>query len=167
MSFFEQILQTNLINFIIVVSTLVLIFKKARLGNLIQKMADETKASVEKSATNAQSAISEYKQTKRLVKDTPKLQEEIILNAKINAKNMVEKSYQKTLVQEQEIKSSLEKIYKSQEEKCKKSTTSDIFKACVNLAHDEIIEKLTPEIHHEIINSSIDELDKIEEISFE
>ena len=49
-----------------------------------------------------------------------KLQEEIILNAKINANNMVEKSYQKTLVQEQEIKSSLEKIYKSQEEKYKK-----------------------------------------------
>ena len=85
MSLFEQILQTNIINFIIVISTLVLIFKKAHLGDLIEKMAQEVKDSVESSALKAQDAISEYKATKKAVKDTPQLQEEILSCAKSNA----------------------------------------------------------------------------------
>ena len=64
MSLFEQILQTNLINFIIVVLTLAWIFKKAKLGALIEKMAQDVKGRVEKSSADAQSAISEYKATK-------------------------------------------------------------------------------------------------------
>ncbi len=162
MTLFEQILNTNLINFLIVVSTLVLIFKKAHLGDLIQKMADDVKESVEKSSKNAQSAISEYKQTKKSTKDTPKLQEEIISSAKLNAQNLKEKFEQKTKLQEQEIKSSLEKIYISQQEKYKKMTTNDIYKACVELAKDETLTRLNDDVHKKLINSSIDELDKIE-----
>ena len=162
MTLFEQILNTNLINFLIVVSTLVLIFKKAHLGDLIQKMADDIKESVEKSSKNAQSAISEYKQTKKSTKDTPKLQEEIISNAKLNAQNLKEKFEQKTLLQEQEIKSGLEKIYKSQQEKYKKMTLSDIYCACVELAKDETLARLNDDVQKKLINSSIDELDKIE-----
>ncbi len=162
MTLFEQILNTNLINFLIVVSTLVLIFKKAHLGDLIQKMADDIKESVEKSSKNAQSAISEYKQTKKSIKDTPKLQEEIISNAKLNAQNLKEKFEQKTLFQEQEIKSGLEKIYKSQQEKYKKMTLSDIYCACVELAKDETLARLNDDVQKKLINSSIDELDKIE-----
>jgi F0F1-type ATP synthase membrane subunit b/b' len=53
MSIFEQILHTNLINFIIVLSLLVLIFKKAHLGDLIDKMANDIQDKVEKSAADA------------------------------------------------------------------------------------------------------------------
>lgn len=162
MTLFEQILNTNLINFLIVVSTLVLIYKKAHLGDLIQKMADDVKESVEKSSRNAQSAISEYKQTKKSTKDTPKLQEEIISNAKLNAQNLKEKFEQNTRFQEQEIKSGLEKIYKNQEDKYKKMTTNEIYQACVELAKDETLNRLNDETHKKLINSSIDELDKIE-----
>ncbi len=162
MTLFEQILNTNLINFIIVVSTLVWIFKKAHLGDLIQKMADDIKESVEKSSKNAQSAISEYKQTKKSTKDTPRLQEEIISNAKLNAQNLKEKFEQNTKLQEQEIKSGLEKIYQSQQEKYKKMTVNEIYQACIQLAQDETLERLNDETHRKLINSSIDELDKIE-----
>ena len=117
MSLFEQILQTNIINFIIVISTLVLIFKKAHLGDLIEKMAQEVKDSVESSALKAQDAISEYKATKKAVKDTPQLQEEILSCAKSNAQNLKEKIEQTTLVACEEIKLNLEKLSKNQNEK--------------------------------------------------
>ncbi len=162
MSLFEQILQTNLINFIIVISTLVLIFKKAKLGALIDKMADDIKNSVEKSSTNAQNAINDYKNTKKATKDTPLLQEEILKNANINAQNIKEKIETKTKLAKEQIKENIEKVHNSQKERYKNLTVSEVYCACVKLAKDEIIKRLDNEMHNRIINSSIDELDKIE-----
>ena len=59
---FEKILATNIVNFFIVIGTLVLIFKKAHLGDLIQKMADDIRLEVEKSSQSAQNAISHLTQ---------------------------------------------------------------------------------------------------------
>ena len=88
---FENLLATNLINFIIVIATLALIVKKARLADVIQKLADDVKSDVEKSANNAADALKEYKETKKETKNTPKLQEEILEEAKSNAYALEEK----------------------------------------------------------------------------
>ncbi|MBQ8636180.1 hypothetical protein IJ425_08530 [bacterium] len=162
MSIFEQILNTNVINFLIVISTLVLIFRKAHLGDLIEKMAQDVKSQVEKSSIDAQNALGEYKATKKAVKDTPKIQEEIIATAKSNAQILKEKIEEKTKSQEEEIKCNIEKIFASQSEKAKKLTIKEIYNACVDLAQEEVIKRLNNETHKRIIQSSIDELDKIE-----
>ncbi len=159
---FESILKTNVINFIIVISTLVWIFKKANLGALIQKLADDIKLSVEKSSSNAQDAISQYKSTKKSVKDTPKLQEEIISQAKSNAQNIKEKIEQKTLLEKNELIKSIEKIISNQQEKYKKLTINEIYKASINIAKEEVQKRLDENNHQKIIEKSIEELDKIE-----
>lgn len=159
---FESILKTNVINFIIVISTLVWIFKKANLGALIQKLADDIKLSVEKSSSNAQDAISQYKSTKKSVKDTPKLQEEIISQAKSNAQNIKEKIEQKTLLEKNELIKSIEKIISNQQEKYKKLTVNEIYKASINIAKEEVQKRLDENNHQKIIEKSIEELDKIE-----
>lgn len=167
MSLFEQILNTNIINFLIVVSTLVLIFKKAHLGDLIEKMADDIRKNVEKSSLDAKSAIDEYKTTKRLVKDTPKLQEDIISNAKINAQNAKENIEKNTTSSLEEIKASLEKTYAFQDEKLKNITIKELYSACIDMARDEVIKRLDDDTQKRLINASIDELDKIEGVSLE
>ena len=159
---FESILKTNVINFIIVISTLVWIFKKANLGALIQKLTDDIKLSVEKSSSNAQDAISQYKSTKKAVKDTPKLQEEIISQAKSNAQNIKEKIEQKTLLEKNELIKSIEKIISNQQEKYKKLTINEIYKASINIAKEEVQKRLDENNHQKIIEKSIEELDKIE-----
>ncbi len=159
---FESILKTNVINFIIVISTLVWIFKKANLGALIQKLTDDIKLSVEKSSSNAQDAISQYKSTKKSVKDTPKLQEEIISQAKSNAQNIKEKIEQKTLLEKNELIKSIEKIISNQQEKYKKLTINEIYKASINIAKEEVQKRLDENNHQKIIEKSIEELDKIE-----
>ena len=161
-SLFESILRTNIINFIIVVSTLVWIFKKANLGALIQKLADDIRLSVEKSSADAQSAISQYKTTKKSVKDTPKLQEEIISQAKNTAQNIKEKIEQKTLLEKNELKKNVEKILLSQEEKFKKLTINEIYNASIDMAKEEIQKRLDEKTHQRIIQKSIEELDEIE-----
>lgn len=162
MSLFEQILNTNLINFLIVIATLVMIFKKAHLGDIIENLANDIKARVEKSSTNTQNAISEYKTIKKQVKNTPALQEEIISNAKLNAQNLKEKIEQKTISSELELKSGLEKIYSAQNEKAKSTTLQEVYRACVDLAQDEVYKSLDIETHKKLINSSIEELDKVQ-----
>ncbi len=159
---FEAILQTNLINFIIVIATLALIFKKAHLGDLIQKMADDIKADVEKSAFDAQNALGEYKKIKKQTKDTPQLEEAIIKQANYNANVLKEKIQEKTNIKKEEIAQSLEKSKISQAEKYKKLTANEIYQASVNIAQDEIKSMLNDEFHQKLIKSSIDELDKIE-----
>ena len=161
-SLFESILKTNIINFIIVISTLVWIFKKANLGALIQKLADDIRISVEKSSNNAQSAISQYKSTKKAVKDTPKLQEEIISQAKSNAQNIKEKIKQKTLYEKNELIKNIEKIISSQKEKYKKLTLDEVYLASIDLAKEEIQKRLDENTHQKIIEKSIEELNKIE-----
>ena len=159
---FEQILSTNLINFLIVISTLVWIFKKANLGDLIANLAENISQEIEKSSNNAQLALKEYKNTKKETKNTPKLQEEIINNAKETAQNLKEKIEKKTNTQKDEIINSIEKVFSKQNEKMKKLTANEIYLACIDMAQEHITEKLDENTHKKLINLSIEELDKIE-----
>ena len=159
---FENLLSTNLINFIIVIVTLRWIAKKARLAEIIQKLADDVQNDVEKSATSAANALKEYKETKKSIKDTPSQQAKIIENAKNSAFVLEEKIKLKTQIQKEEIEKSVEKIFLNQSEKAKKMTINEIYLACINLAQEQIIEKLDKKTHKKLIDSSIDELDKIE-----
>lgn len=162
MSLFEQILSTNLINFLIVIGTLALIIKKARLGELLDKMATDVKEKIEKSSTDAASALSEYKATKKAVKDTPKLQEEILSNAQISAQSLKEKIGKATKKQQDEIRYGVEKVLLNQNERAKKATIAEIYNACVELAKEEILKRLDKETHKKLINASIKEIEKIE-----
>ena len=159
---FENLLATNLINFIIVIATLALIFKKARLAEVIQKLADDVKNDIEKSATSAADALKEYKETKKATKDTPLEQAKIIEQAKDNAYALEEKIKLRTQIQKEEIEKSVEKIFQSQGEKTKKLTANEIYLACIDLAQEQVVQKLDKKGHKKLINSSIDEIEKIE-----
>ncbi len=160
-SLFEAILNTNIINFIIVIYTLALIYKKAHLGDLIAKMADEVRLSVEKSTENKEKALKEYEETKELVSDTQQLQDEIKSQAKLSAENIKRKTEEKTVLQQKELLSHLERIFKSQAQRFKNLTLEDVYSASINLAKEEVLARLDEKIHKKLINSSIDELDKI------
>lgn len=161
-SLYEAILQTNLINFLIVIGTLVLIFKKCRLGDLIEKMALETKAQVEKSALDTKTALSEYKAIKKSTKDTPLLQGEIINNATKSAQAIKSDFENNTIKKEQELEQKFEKSKTDLIESYKKKTTEEIYNTCLELAKNTVLERLNPETHKQLINSSIDELETIE-----
>lgn len=161
-SLFEKILSTNIINFLIVVSTLVWIFKKAHLGNLIERMAEEIRESIEKSSIDTKKALDEYKQTKKATKGTELLQEKIINQAKINAETIKEKIEAKTIAQRDEIKSRLAKTFENQEQNYKNLTIEEVYTVSIELAKEEILKRLNKDVHKKLINSSINELDNIE-----
>ncbi len=162
MSLFEQILQTNLINFIIVLSSLVLIYKKAKLGSLIEKMAQDIKNKVEKSSLDTKSALEEYKQTKKSMVRLAQEQEEILQNAKENAQKQKENIEEASKIQLSEIQNSLEKITASQKDAFKTKAVQEIYDICVNLAKSQTLKMLDNETQKRLVDISIDELDKIE-----
>ncbi len=161
MSLFEAILSTNIVNFLIVIYTLVLIYKKAHLGDLIAKMADDIRISVETSTENKEKALKKYEETKELVSDTQQLQDEIKHQARLSAENIKKKTEEKTTLQQKELLSHLEKIFKSQAQRFKNLTLEDVYGASVSLAKEEVLKRLDEKVHKKLINSSIDELDKI------
>ncbi len=163
MSLFEKILSTNLINFLIVVLTLVWIIKKVNISSLIENLASEIKLKVEESSKSAALSIDEYKKTKKQNSSIPQLKEQIIDGAKKNAEDLKEKINQKTLNQKEGLQKNLEKTIESQKEKYKSLTKKEIYSACVSLAQVELQKKLDLELQKKLINISINDLDRIGE----
>ena len=162
MSLFEQILNTNIINFIIMISLLALIFKKANLASVIEKMASDIKSKVEKSSFDTKNAIDEYKRIKKEVKNTPKLKEEIHQNAIKTSDEIKQKINKKTLETTLDLKKGLDNIYLNQKIKQKNLTLKEVYYACVDLAKDETLKILDENMQKKLIDNSIDELNKIE-----
>lgn len=163
---YQKILESNLVNFIIMVSILTFIFKKAKLGLIIDKMADEVKNTVTTSVQAARNAMDEYKNIKKSLKNTESEKQNIIENAKNSAKNMEE--VQNSLIKKEEI--SLDKKCSLQIEndnkKMKDKITDEIFDIVKILTRDEI-ERLILEdkdgvLQNKLIEKAINEIDKIE-----
>ena len=161
-SLFEAILHTNIINFIIVIYILRLVFKKANLGALLDKLAEEVKNSIDKSNADAKKAMDEYKNAEDFVKDTEYLQKQIKKQAKLSIENITKRIEEKTTNQQNELKQHLHKVFDSQTKEFKNLTYKSIFKASVALAKEEVLKRLDDNMHKKLINTSIDELDKIE-----
>ena len=159
---FEKIIETNIINFLIVLSTLVWIFKKAHLGSIIQKMADDIKTDVEESSQKASNALKEYKETRKATRGTEELQEKILKQAQTNAQLIKERIEEKAQIQKKDIKSNMKNAFEQIKEHYKNLTIDEIYSAGIELAKLEILKRLDKELHKKLINSSIDEIANIE-----
>lgn len=160
-SLYERILNSNLINFIIMVSILVFICKKVRLGSLIQKLADDVQNNVELSAKHVQEALKEYKDAKRSTKNVGEIKENITKEAKINAQNLKEKIEAQTKFQEEEILLNLEKTKNNHQRKAQEKLTQQMYLACVDMAQKEIESLLDEDMHNHLIENSIAQIDNL------
>ena len=152
---FENLLSTNIINFIIVLSVLTLIFKKAHLGEAIDKLALDIQNKVETTTQNVENATKDYEATKESIQDVPKFQEEILENTQRSADALKAKIEQKANKREEEIECKVQAFLKGQKEKAKKMTVKEVYLACVNLAQEEILKRLDEKMHKKLINNSI------------
>lgn len=162
LGYFEKISSTNAINFIIEIWILSIIFRKANLISLIQKMADDIKNTVEKSDMDTLDAVKNYENVKKSIKDTPKLRDEIFQNAKNLALTTKQKIESDLNIKKDNIQSNLNDSYKNDEDKYKKLTTDEIYLASLDLAKDAILDKLDDKMQIKLINSALEEFDKVE-----
>ncbi len=160
--FYTYILHSNLINFLIMLSILVLIFKKANLGSFINILADNTKNSVNKSAQEVQTAFSEYKKTKKESKTLDNKKEEIMQNAKQIAEKLTLQSEQETLQKQEVLENNFQKFKTSHLKQKTQNITEELQSAIYEVALTSVKKMMNDKMQKKLILDSLDELDKIE-----
>lgn len=163
-SLYQKILESNLVNFIIMMSILVLIFKKAKLGNFIDKMADDIRNSVMTSSEAAKKAINEYKEAKKSTKNLQAEKNEIITRAKTSALNIEDSAKERLQIEQKNIDNKCAAQVQNVIEKAKSNTASEILDLVSELAEDEVKKRLDDTMQRRLIQKSINELDKLENL---
>ena len=165
-SLFLTILETNIINFLIMISILVWIFKKFNLGALIDNLAYDIKNNVITSAEAVQNALNEYKKTRKESREIPLKKQEIIENANLQAKKMDEKNLEEIKEKEKKLEENSSKMKESYSEKIILKTAKNINDAVYELSKRSIINMLNYDIQNKITKDCLDELDKMNEVKF-
>ena len=171
MTLYQKILESNLINFIIMVSVLVFIFKKAKLGVFFNKMADEIRNSVMSSADAAQAALKEYKEAKRSTRNTESEKAEILNKAKNSALNMENSAKEHLLGEEKLLDEKCAEKINDDVNRVKNKTADEIFDVIVKLSEEEVKRCLLSAdngigMQKAILDKSIDEIENLGEIKF-
>ncbi len=161
-SLYITILNSNLINFILMISILVWIFKHFKLGKLIDNMAYDIKNNVTTSAEAVKKALNEYKKTKKDSKSVDIKKEEIINEAKAIISKLDEKNKLEIEEKKNIIELNGEKLKSSYLEQTKEKTAKDINDAVYLLSLETVVDMMNDELQIKIINEALDELDKTE-----
>lgn len=160
--FYLYILNSNIINFIIMVGLLVLIFKKAKLGNFFNAITDDIKNNVTSSAEAVKNALYEYKKTKKDLKNIDSRKQEII-NSALETSNLLKENNKETIKKkEQELFLASEKSKEAFYQKKMQKTTEEIQNAIYTLTINTIKNMDNNEMQEKLILKALDEFDKIE-----
>lgn len=157
-----KILESNIINFIIMVSILTFIFKKFKLGTIIDNFANDIQSKVTTSFDAVQNALKEYKEKRKEQREIPNKKEKIINDAKLMAKKLEDKNKEDILKKEIELDKSYEKVQNSLHRRSVEKTAQDIQAAVLNLTKDTIKNMMTEEMQVKSIFMALDEFDKLE-----
>lgn len=163
---YELILESNVINFSIMIYVLVWIFKTFKLGKVIDSMSEDIKKNVTSSAQIVQNAISEYKKTKKEAKNIGNIKEELLMEAKESAKRLEEKNQAEIEAKESELEDSFNKVQEIIFERKLQKTTNEIQNAVYQVSIDTIKTMLNDDIQNKIISNCLDEFDKIGEVKW-
>lgn len=166
MTLYAKILESNLINFIIMVSVLVAIFKKFKLGTIFDKMADDIRTSVMTSSEAAQAALKEYKEAKRNTKNLENTKNEIIKRADDTAQNARNAAGDALIKEKEALEIQFENKIKADTLKTKKRASKEFLNAVVELSREEIQNCLNSsagaEIQVKLLDRCIENLDDID-----
>lgn len=159
---YTYILHSNIINFTIMISILVCIFKKAKLGNMIDSIENDIKKNLATSAEAVQNALSEYKKAKREARELEAKKEEIIKNAKEVAESLNKSNEEYIEKKQKDLDLSAEKAKESYYTRKIQKTTYEIQEIIYNLSMEALKDTNNDELQKNLILNSLDEFDRIE-----
>ena len=156
------ILHSNLINFLIMVSILVWIFKKCKLGDVIDSMAEDIKKNVTTSAEAVQNVLAEYKKTKKESRFTQDKKDEIIENAKQIIKNLKEANIRNINDKKAELDKNSEKLKDVYKTRKIQKTALKIQNAIYELSLDSIQKIMNDDLRKKLVENALCEFENIE-----
>ena len=159
------ILNSNLINFLIMMSVLVFVFKKYKLGNMVDSIADDIKKNVTSSAEAVQNVLADYKKTKRESKQIDSKKAEIIENAKNTIKSLNEANAIYINNKKAELDKNSEKLKGTYKTRKTQKAAQEIQEAVYELSLDSVNKIMNDELRKKLIDDALDEFDKLEGVS--
>lgn len=157
------LIHSNTLNFLIVLSILVVIFVKLNLKEKIEVLRDEIRTYVDTSVQEKNVAEQNLSLIKDKIKKLPEEIEDIKKSTENSVKSIGEKIRADIDEQKQDIANSAERIFNLETKKFKQKLTSVLSEKSVEIARYNAIEQLkgNSQLHNKYIDNAIDELDRI------
>ena len=157
-NFWNIIVETNTFNFAILAIIIAVVLTKINIPELTEKIRKEIAKQIENAQLDKQNAQKEFKSAKRITKNTDNEVSEKLQGAKNNAKLLSDEIKKNTKEQVQSINANIERVISSEEKKMSAKLKSEAMKNAIELARQDITNKLDIELHEKLIEQSIKEL---------
>lgn len=159
-----KILETNTLNFIIMVLILGLIYKKCKLALMFDDMQNNISDKVRKSQLAVQKAIEEYKTARKNSRNKDSIKENITKEANETIEKLKLKNKESLEQKKEELEEQYEKNKVFYIENKVQKTADEIKDVVLELSKEIIEEKMNPETQRKVILDCLKELDNIEEV---
>ena len=160
---FKYILESNIINFLIMVWLLCILCKKFELSSILNKSVDAVEDYNEKSKCEKQNSVKKIKEAQDLMDKLPSQVEEIEKFTKQKTDVFKKQLEENTLKTIQKVENNIEKIKNIDEKKTSNAIMERSFYMSIEKAQSDIINMLKsdPNLHNKFIDESLNELEKI------
>ena len=159
----QTLIQTNSLNFIIVLAVLIFILSKLNINEKINKLRDDIKSYVDNSTSEKALAQKELEETEEKIKHLPEETKQIEISAENNIKGFEQKIKKEIEDKKNDIKTSADRILNLEIKQFKAKLTSILSEKSVILAKDNAIEQLknNRELHNKYIDEAIEEIGRV------
>jgi F0F1-type ATP synthase membrane subunit b/b' len=157
------ILESNLINFIVVFVIMAFIIKKINVGDKIENVRKTIKSYVDESSNEKEAAEKELSQIQAKIEHLQDDIKDIETTAQNNIKGFENKIQEEIYEKKKDIDKNAERILNLETKNFKDKLSSVLSEASINLARKNAIEQLknNRELHNKYINEALEGIDKI------
>ena len=157
------ILESNLINFIVVFVIMAFIIKKINVGDRIENVRKTIKSYVDESSNEKEAAEKELSQIQAKIEHLQDDIKDIEATAQNNIKGFENKIQEEIYEKKKDIDKNAERILNLETKNFKDKLSSVLSEASINLARKNAIEQLknNRELHNKYINEALEGIDKI------
>lgn len=157
----SQFVQSNTLNFLLVLVFLLWIISKLNIGQKLQQTNDKIKYYISEAEEEKLQAEARLSEINKKIENLPEEIKEIERSVKNGIESLTAKSKRDVENQMQDIDNNVKRIMDLETKKFKQKLTAVVSEASVNLARDNALSQLenNREIHDKYIYDAIDEID--------
>ena len=159
----QILLQSNTLNFIIVLAIISVVFLRLNIPQKLDKSREEIKSYIDESENEKHNAEQSLFDIKNKIKTLPDEINKIKISTKNNISNMIIKSEEETKQQIENIDGNVNRIMDLETKKFQSTLVSMLSEASINLARDNAKKQLenNRSLHNKFIDEAIEEINKV------
>lgn len=163
MEILHTILESNVLNFIIVFAIICALVRKIKIDEKLENVKNTIKCYVDDSSDEKNNAEKELVLIKEKVSNLPKEIDKIKISAQNSVESIGKKIEAEIKEQMADIDNNAERIMNLETKKFKSKLTGILSETSINLAKDNALKQLenNRELHNQYINDAINEIDGI------